>query len=307
MTILTPPLDQSTHSAGSLARLVQISDDSTGARVGEHTLTLSSRAELEVQLPMWLYGVLHCGQPDLEVQLPFHTHDTALEADLAAATAHQTVPRSFPVLHTDSTTTVILREGIKVAVPSGGLPTVEAGGTIDLNVPSYRRRLSPGFFLAHGTHPADHGLPVLRVYTHLTTPTAAVLAWADATGFLEDAQVRYQAKILSSSHLFPRRDALVVYLDARDTAVLSALAEVLSTHADPATSWFTRTVAPGVGVAWEPHDPRPKLAGQSFGQHRAAILSEAVLRTDGLPVDQAFTAANIDPHDVSRNLDSPAS
>lgn len=300
---LSPALPRSTASTDLVPRVV-LTDRRTRARVDDAELRTADAPEMTARLPMWLYGVLHAGRSQFETELPFHSRDHAVEEEFRRSTAHQLLTREYPVVHRDEDHLVVVREGVRVIVPRSLAHADSGRATLRLAVPSYRRRLSPGFFLAHGSRPADHSRPVLRVYAHLELPGSATLAWAAATRFLEGAGVRYQAKVLSTPSMYPRRDALVVYLDGRDRDSAHPLAEELRPFAAPGISAFARELAPGVAMAWEPSDRRTPMLGMSFGQHRAHVLAQAVL-ADAADREGLFLAAGIDPSDLSRNVDSP--
>jgi hypothetical protein len=142
--------------------------------------------------------------------------------------------------------------------------------------------------------------------------------------------VRYRAKVTSGMRLFPRRDGLVVYLGPDAWyAVDQVVAAVegmpgLGTETSP----FVRRLAPGVGAAWEPDDPRPGKRGLSFGEHRCQAVAEALVgiavrgegsreaaadgsreaAADGsreAAIAEAFFNAGVDPLMPARNLGSP--
>jgi hypothetical protein len=67
-----------------------------------------------------------------------------------------------------------------------------------------------------------------------------------------------------------------------------------------------------VAIAWEPSDARPAMRGFSFGEHRAAVTAEGLVRhtmklAAGQPseasaaVAQALVEADIDPANPARN------
>ena len=56
--------------------------------------------------------------------------------------------------------------------------------------------------------------------------------------------------------------------------------------------------------AWNPADPRTGYRGMSFGEHRARVTADALVRAIGL--SECFEAASIDPAAPARNGDSPA-
>lgn len=287
----------------------------TGAR---RTVT-ESALELRKQLAGAAYEVLHAGRPADAPDPPYHARDLAFEDRLRRAVPHPVRTLRLPVVTSDGSTMVVVRDGVRVRmarpapVAPDEPPRGPVGDTVDVVVPAHRAQLSPGFFVADGTRTPDPTAPLLRVYLHLADAASAVPVWADTLALLEGAQVRYRAKVLSSPALYPRHDALVVYLDHRDRHHVPAIADQATGRpgVGAATPAFGRTVRPGVGVAWEPADPRPEYAGLSFGQHRAHVLVEALLdaREGDRPLDdllaERFAVANIDPTAPHRNADSP--
>jgi hypothetical protein len=151
-------------------------------------------------------------------------------------------------------------------------------GTVALRYPAARPALSAGFFLVDGSAGRLAGDRVVRCYLHVEDAGAAPAIWARVLRVLEDRAVRYRAKVSSSPMLYPRRDAIVVYLDEADavSAELAAAAEGLP-GLGRTTSVFVRELAPGVGLAVEPSDPRPRMGHMSFGQHRSYAVAEGLL------------------------------
>ncbi|AGP61345.1 hypothetical protein M271_49920 [Streptomyces rapamycinicus NRRL 5491] len=218
---------------------------------------------------------------------------------------------------------VLLLDGVKVAVPQEHCaPEVPiTTGLLSVRLPAMRPRLSPGFFLADGSRGRRAATPVLRVYVNIQQVHAAPAVWGAVLTVLEDAHAVYRAKVSSAPDLFPRRDALVVYLPPESwgavATVASAVAGLPGVGTD--TSPFTHQLAPGVSIAWEPEDRRPGQAGMSFGEHRASAVAEglaaeaAVTRTSGVrgelsrerAVAKALTDAGIDPGQPARNTGSP--
>jgi hypothetical protein len=192
----------------------------------------------------------------------------------------------------------------------------------DVLVAAIRPSLSPGFFLVDGSRPLTHQGAILRVYLHVETPGAALDAWGRTLRCLEESGVPFRAKAASSAHALPRRDGVVVYLGSGDQHVLPGLVEALEGAVLGAdVSPFTRPLAPGVAVAWEPDDSRPGMRNTSFGEHRSRALAAGLIRyttehgtaPDGphphpnrsKVVRQALLEAGIDPLDPARNLSSP--
>ncbi|MFE2876808.1 T3SS effector HopA1 family protein [Streptomyces roseus] len=299
---------------------VRIAGDRLSATVGGRELTADSPGELKALLGTALYETLHSGQDESASQLPRILRDTRFEQLLGEAVPHRTVTAEAVVLPqppgtpADAPDVLVLRDGIRTWAPRAAVRVTDpAPGTrVALDVPAARPALSPGFFVVTG--PADRGAPaeLLRVYLNLTDPQTAPRAWRSVLARLNELNVPYQAKVLSCLPLYPRRDALVVYLQPDAWHAVPALAELAPSlpGLGTETSHFVHRVAPGVGVAFEPADHRPAMRGLSFGQHRAGAVAEALLDRAryGTPLAEAltarFTEAGIDPRRPARNLAS---
>ncbi|MFD8382453.1 T3SS effector HopA1 family protein [Streptomyces sp. NPDC059679] len=203
-----------------------------------------------------------------------------------------------------------------VASAEGAAPV--AGARVVAELPAVRPALSPGFLLVDGVHgrPTDGAdRELLRMYVHLRYPDAAPRVWGALLAELAARSVPYRAKVLSRPWAYPRRDAIVVYLDADLADVVFPLAAAV--HRLPGigadTSVFAQRLLPGLAVAWEPRDTRPGWGGQSFGQHRAAAVAEGVVqyaadreRTDlAREIAASLRGAAADPEEPARNRSSP--
>ncbi len=321
MTATTTPALNAALSA-ALADIV-IPSSGLVAELPGRTVEADSPTELRGRLSAALYDVLHTGRTESS-DLPFRLRDPDLEHTFAAAVAHRSTTRRVVVCDAgqwapdaDPDTVLVLCDGIRIWVSAHDVhdPGPHVPGTVvTVSAPALRPAVSPGFFLATASRPKPIGDRLLRLYLHIAAPHDAARAWATAVAHLESRAVGYQAKVLSTRALYPRRDAIVVYLSDRDTALPAELADLLADHPGllPDTSVFTHRLAPGMAIAWEPTDPRPEMRGLSFGQHRAAVLARALVAAaiDGSPRDEAvaaaFTDAAIDPADPARNTTSPA-
>ncbi|MER6180098.1 T3SS effector HopA1 family protein [Streptomyces sp. NPDC001652] len=264
-----------------------------------------------------LYERVHAGLPANDGPRPKTLRHPRTEAALTAVVPHTTSPRTVEVVADESDRLVVRLDGVRVSVaaPERADLVTEAGdGRATLRLPAARPALSQGFFLVDGSlgHPASG--PLLRLYAHITAVEHVTGVWRAALEFLEDFGVPYRAKVLSCPQLFPRRDALVVYLGPEAWHAVSGLVAALAPlpGLGAATSPFTRELAPGVSLAWEPDDRRPGAAGLSFGQHRAQAVAEGLLahrtatgslRAAGIA--EALLAAGADPSDPFRNTASP--
>nr|PZN41733.1 MAG: hypothetical protein DIU60_16410 [Actinomycetota bacterium] len=329
---LTAALDEVRVSLGDLA-----------ATVGDREVTADNPRELQSLLATALYDVLHAGMREEVTTLPRRLRDARLEADLAAAVPHaetttravvcappprpaRAVPAAGPEAAADpalrplpdpASGVLVRLDGVRVwapreAVRSAGPPWAP-GQEITLAMPPSRPALSPGFFLVDGSAGTVASPRTLRMYVHLRDPRSAVQAWRRVLTLLEERRVRYRAKVVSSTFMYPRRDALVVYLDADGWRALPELAEAAADGPGVGgdVSAFCRRLRPGVAVAWEPEDDRPAMRGLSFGQHRAGVLAQALLDSarDGAGrverILARFAESNIDPAEPARNRTSP--
>lgn len=289
------------------------------AIVGDRVLEEGSGPALRAPLVAALYEVLHSGHRQgsarsRSLRIP------AFEKQLVAATPHETaaVRANLVQAPEDAGDAIVEIAGVRVRVPSTAVHVDRpwcAGDAVTVDIPAARPALSPGFFLADGSHGPAQAAPFLRVYVHVASPESAPQLWHKALVLLEEAGVPYRAKILSSPDAYPRTDALVIYLGAdtwpRVKDVPPQLAELGGTS--PGTSVFTQELAAGVALAWEPDDGRPGRTRLSFGEHRATAVADALIRhasgESGLSRDQAIhdalTEANADPLAPERNINSP--
>ncbi|NUL04412.1 hypothetical protein HRW07_14495 [Streptomyces lunaelactis] len=293
---------------------ITVAPDLSSATVGTKLIEADTSRELRRLLSNALYEGLHAGLDLEDTDLPFRLRDAEFERTLAAAVPHaETVLRGLVHAAEESAYLVELG-GVRVWVPADRIRAegdIAPGVTVGVANTSRRPALSPGFFLVEGTMP-HRSADLLRVYVHITEWTAAPEIWRTALEHLEEHAVTYRAKIISSKHLYPRRDALVVYLDSRSQHAAQAFADAIGglPGVGTDTSVFTRRLRPGVATAWEPRDSAAGMDGLSFGQHRASVLAQSLIETAEDPgalagiLHDHLVEANIDPADPSRNLDS---
>ncbi|MFH8381236.1 T3SS effector HopA1 family protein [Kitasatospora sp. NPDC018058] len=301
--------------------VVTVAPDGLKATVGETTIEAPNAGVLTQKLSATLYQVIHTGREPVMSSRPRTLRDRALDQRLADAMPHRST-RTRALVHPSAADGSFVAElnGLRVLLSEADQDTPlpqERPALATLTLPAARPALSPGFFLtdgSHGTGRSDQLL--LRVYIHLTAPDPAPALWAAVLGHLEDQRLPYRAKISSNRDLYPRQDALVVYLGPQAWHAALGVAQAVQgmPGLGPTTSPLLHPVAPGVGVAWEPDDPRPGRRGLSFGEHRTGVLAECLvhhaLRNDGRSsedvVAEGFLNASIDPLSPARNLGSPA-
>ncbi|MDX3384417.1 T3SS effector HopA1 family protein [Streptomyces niveiscabiei] len=273
-----------------------------GTEIGARTLN-----ELRARLAEELYRTFHQGARPAAVH-PRDLVDPALEAELKAAVPHPAVRVPTRLLSEDGEEATVVLAGLRVRVPRARVGTRD-GTTVEL--PPYRPSLSPGFLSVVGSRlPRAQGGPVLRLYLHVPDAGAAPAVWGAVLRRLEGEGLPYRAKILSHPDRYPRRDAMVVYVTDEAERAVDTVAGTPLDLADP-VSPFTRALAPGLSLAWDPA-PRAGAARQpSFGQHRARACADGLVdhARYGIPVAEALAralrAAGADPALPHRNLDSP--
>lgn len=302
----------------NLAATIEVAPDGLTARVQSEEIEGESARDVARGLGSVLYHLAHVGRMEPITSRPRSYRDPRLERELTAATPHQLTPKWAELWRRDGDDVTIVLDGVRVRMPPGAV--VDAGladrppARVRVEVAAVRPALSPGFFLADGSAGTGEGTETLRVYVGLTDPTAAVTAWRAVTTALEDLGAPYRLKVSSSPHLFPRRDALVVYLQSAAWRVVPELVSAALTVPGRTDdeSVFAHRLAPGVAIAWEPQDPRPAHRGLSFGEHRSRAFAEAVVRAGtgaaadvGSAIVETFVNASIDPMNPARNLASP--
>jgi hypothetical protein len=306
----------------SALRDVRVAADRASATVGEREVTSESPREMRRLLAEAIYDVLHAGQFVEKGSLSYRLREAPFEEELAAAVPHEETtvrvrrlggPREIA---NGRRAVLVEREGVRVWVPEERLvePVEPTAGDdvpeiLTLRVAARRPALSPGFFLVDSSRPQQLRQEGLRVYIHITEWQAAAGIFGRVLGLLEDRRVPYRSKVLSSKALYPRRDALVVYLDRPWWSMAADIAGAVDglPGIGTETSVFAERMVPGVAIACEPDDARPGMRGLSFGQHRATALATALLEAeDDLAgaVRAAFEAAGIDPERPGRNLTS---
>lgn len=271
---------------------------------------------VEEALTMMLYNRLHTGST-----VP-HSGGADLAEALSAATPHRTTSRTVPLVRRYVGGAVVLLEGVLTEIPDRGPAHVgaatAAGDRVHITVPARRPRLSPGYLTVDSAvGPCRSDGPVLRVYLSVSAAAAAAGVWRDALSEANRVGLAYRAKVRTTSADYPRRDGVVLYLDPTWRPALNGLIAGLAAvrGLDPSTSLLASQVGPGVGVAWEPLDPRPGMRRMSFGQHRSRVIARTMAtwargqpgsRTDlRTALERELIDANVDPLDVSRNVDSP--
>jgi len=177
----------------------------------------------------------------------------------------------------------------------GGPPV--AGGMVSLPVQRGSGALQPGFYFAFGQAllaAQDDADSQLRFYFNISPDGAAKLV-GELTGRLNQFQVPFRLKCLSERALFPRSDAMVLYVARRFFRVAAELAMEArgAMGSEIGDQWplFTRRLADGLGFAEDPvtfapaelPPPGGNLSGviaplsESFGSNRCRLLANALV------------------------------
>ncbi|WP_331721260.1 T3SS effector HopA1 family protein [Streptomyces sp. NBC_00212] len=300
---------------------VTVASDGLSATVGDHTVEAPNEGVLVQKLGATLYQIVHAGRREATMpSRPRTLRDRDLDRLFTEAMPHRTT-LTEAVVHpsTDDGTFIAEINGLRVQLAESDqdrpLPPARPA-LATLALPAARPALSPGFFLTDGSRGIGRKTQMLRVYFHLTDPGTAPTVWATVLGYLEGEQLPYRAKISSNLDLYPRQDALVVYLGPQSWHAARGLAGAVAgmPGLGATTSALLHRIGSGVGTAWEPEDPRPGRRGLSFGEHRTGVLAEALVqdairgddRGRDHAVAEAFLNAAIDPMNPARNLGSPA-
>lgn len=294
-------------SASDIARLITVSSDTGDVSIGgERFIDCLTRPKRE--LIDWLYCVLHVGNPRLLDGFGQDRWDREFEGCIRAsvedprisirATAHS---MRCPGDTESKTFTVYDASGVMV-VGEEDDPTM-------LNLPCFRPRLSPGFFMFVHNRPQclQPGESVRRYYVSASDPKFALAVWSSAIRELVARDVEFSTKILSNRRSFPRNDALVFY--CRDAE--NSVPEVLQSSLQDAPEDLFSSCSPlcaSIGVHLSTAS-QPLIDGEerSFGESRCIPIAEAILdyAITGMNfvslLSNRFQISGIDSQDVSRN------
>ncbi|MFC8826787.1 T3SS effector HopA1 family protein [Streptomyces sp. NPDC057137] len=319
----TPPL----LSAGLRDALdaVRIAADGRTAWVGDDEITAESPPAMRFTLARTLYEVLHTGRGIRDRKAPKTLRAPEYETRIAEATPHPATvaPAILTERRTAAGRRVVEIDGLRLGVPDS-VSLRETGRTVGdparpvvlMTLPSARPLISPGFFLVDSGKGRTGGGDLLRMYLRVADAEQGPVLWNAVLSTLESRSAIYRAKIISNPASLPRNDGMVVYLSSESWGVVDALTEsALATGLpDGPSPAFAHVVAPGVTAAWEPKDDRAGMRGLSFGEHRAHVVARAFVaaaeqgreRPTVAELSAACAAANVDPADPARNLDSAA-
>lgn len=296
----------STSPAPTCTDICAVLDVDPIARTVMHTssgysTSVEDRNSSVADLNIWLYSIVHAGNPALMTAIGAQMDHELIDI-LAESSGDSRI-----AVDLDSTGRDELH-GVRLMLTDAD--RVE-GHPDQVMVPCTRPFLTPGFVMyVHDAGGYDHAVRGVRLYIGLREPEVAHHIWCRIIEALDDADMCYRCKILARRSSYPRTDSVVCYLtDQVDKAtdIVKGIVEDLSSEDVVTTSPMCTPIAPGLTMARNVIDPRIHQE-VSFGQHRCALLAEAILRCmdDGEDLVQAFrdvcVEANADPDDLSSNL-----
>ena len=167
--------------------------------------------------------------------------------------------------------------GIRAYVKRSTTPAQLAVGDIITTVlPMANSGLSPGFLVRRGEQVPGQA-EMSRLYINIRPRHAAWALGALATVF-DHKSVAFEIKALAHPRAYLRRDACVVYVrsqQAEEAAdLICSQTRLASVRLEAGVPLFTKTIAPGVGLADEPSDIQP--SGLSHGQWVSRLYMSAI-------------------------------
>jgi hypothetical protein len=143
-----------------------------------------------------------------------------------------------------------------------------------------KNRVQNGFYVAI----SDGGSQVeeiVRIYFNLD-PDGAVLTMSEVTDRLNQSQILFSFKVLSTPSDYVRHDAGVLYFQKSDyplvAEVMRSIYPIIRSHLKPSIPLFAKQLVPGLGLAEEPAVQVAK--GESFGQHRCRLIAQGLLQAE---------------------------
>lgn len=286
--------------------LVTVDREALRCTVRGEVLEADDTRSLESELGRRLYERLHVGWPPGRTFLARVDRDPAAEKRIGAAVGTRTVDIPVHDVRRDGDVTTAVMFGARVRLDrSLAADTTPGAESTTIAMPDSWPAISPGFHMVFGPHrPRSTASGALwRVYLSAETFDDGLDTFTSAVAHLREHARTWQAKMASTASVYPRTDAVTVYLDETELHHVEALAHRIGARSDRVSS-FVAVLAPGVGLAQEPADPDPARRGLSYGQHRASVLARVAL-TDPTGLDGALTAAGVHPTEYWRNAPLP--
>lgn len=180
----------------------------------------------------------------------------------------------WTVVGTERRHAIVHKNGLTLTVPLTMLSRGDSS-KVTVRLPHEYLGLAPGFYMAASDAPVTDPL-LMRTYLHLD-PSAAPVFVRYATAFLNDRAIPFRLKVAADPASFSRSDAVVLYVAKHQWReayeLIERLRRVRRIRFSGTVPALTKRIARGVGVAEQPPSE------ESFGQHRMAILANALLAT----------------------------
>lgn len=294
------PLLTEPESFPMLVDRLTIDTDEWRAHFDGETVVGADRRDLESQLGRKLYERWHVRWPAGRNSLSRIDRDPETEQIIEAAlgTHSITMPIQWSTERNNEPTASLM--GVRITSPK------VCEGVENIRMPDVWPAISPGFVMVFGARRPignEHG-QAFRLYLGGDDLASTIPGFVRIVHTLRASDVGWQAKIASSNVVYPRSDAITIYLDARDADVVHELVRSLPVDRSPQvpTSMFVRKLGPGIGWAQEPNDSSRR--GLSYGQHRSSIVARAALNSalsGSSRIDELLADARIDPFNPWRN------
>ncbi len=172
---------------------------------------------------------------------------------------------------------VVKKNGLKIwilpyqFVPLGN-NRIEVGKKGYLRMVKEFRELLSGFYMANGNMTMEENISIVRIYWNVRSDGAIPLM-NNLTTLLNQEKIPFQFKILNNANYFIRADAGVLYMDKKilekSIYSLSKIFNSIKSFLKADTPLFAKRLSSGISLAEDPEN------GESFGQNRSKILSEA--------------------------------
>ena len=180
----------------------------------------------------------------------------------------------------------VSRYGLELQVPRAACQVppgleVSTGLTIAIRMPKELVDHMGSCYFAMSDHwmSEREWLNVVRVYWNVT-PEGAIELIHQATAQLNAAGLPFHLKVFRDLGRSGRADGAVLYLQKRNyeaaRRILQSIVPRLAPQLRSTVPAFTKSLAPGVGLAEDPGN------GLSFGEHRCGLIAEALIDANDL-------------------------